>query len=324
MTDDNFLLQVLDLQTFFFTRRGIVRAVDRVSFSLRKGETLGLVGESGSGKTITGLSILRLVPKPSGKIVGGKIMLGETDLLKLSEDEMRSFRGKKISMILQDPLGSLNPVYSIGEQVAEPLREHQQLRGKEVWPAVVSALRLLQIPSPEERLWSYPHEMSGGMRQRVVGGIAISCRPELMIADEPTTALDATVQAQYLSVLKDVQRQTNFAMIFITHDFGIVSRLCDRVAVMYAGKIVETAEVRELFENPKHMYTIGLLESVPRLDRKVERLSCIEGQPPALLNIGTGCRFAPRCSVVSERCRAQEPPMVEVGRNHSAACWNSM
>jgi oligopeptide/dipeptide ABC transporter ATP-binding protein len=234
---------------------------------------------------------------------------------------MRDYRGSKISMILQDPMASLNPVYTVGEQVAEPLRQHQQLAGKKLWDQVTEALRLLRIPSPRERLNNYPHQMSGGMRQRVVGGIAISCRPKLIIADEPTTALDATIQAQYLAHLKDLQRETNVAMIFVSHDFGIVARMCDRVAVMYAGKIVETASVRELFKNPQHPYTIGLVNSVPRLDRKIERLASIEGQPPALLNLPPGCRFAPRCYAVHDRCRVEEPERFEVGDEHHAACW---
>ena len=315
------LLQVEDLRTHLFTRRGVVKAVDGVSFSLDAGETLGIVGEPGSGKTMTSLSLLRLVPQPGGKIVGGKILFDGVDLLQLSEAEMRSYRGSQIAMILQDPMASLNPVYTVGEQVAEPLRQHQHLSGKALWDQVTEALRLLRIPSPRERLRSYPHQLSGGMRQRVVGGIAISCLPKLIIADEPTTALDATIQAQYLAHLKDLQRQTNVAMIFVSHDFGIVARMCDRVAVMYAGTIVETASVRELFQHPRHPYTIGLLNSVPRLDQRVERLASIEGQPPALLNLPPGCRFAPRCYAAFDRCQAEAPEPVELGDGHVAACW---
>ena len=315
------LLQVEDLRTHLFTRRGVVKAVDGVSFSLDAGETLGIVGESGSGKTMTSLSLLRLVPQPGGKIVGGKILFDGTDLLQVSEAEMRSYRGSQIAMILQDPMASLNPVYTVGEQVAEPLRQHQHLSGKALWDQVTEALRLLRIPSPRERLRSYPHQLSGGMRQRVVGGIAISCLPKLIIADEPTTALDATIQAQYLAHLKDLQRQTNVAMIFVSHDFGIVARMCDRVAVMYAGTIVETASVRELFQHPRHPYTIGLLNSVPRLDQRVERLASIEGQPPQLLNLPPGCHFAPRCSQVMDRCLVDEPERINAGPEHFAACW---
>ena len=315
------LLQVEDLRTHFFTRRGVIKAVDGVTFSVAPGETLGIVGESGSGKTMTALSLLRLVPQPGGRIVGGKILFDGVDLLQLSEDQMRDYRGSKLSMILQDPMASLNPVYTVGEQVAEPLRQHQGLTGKSLWDQVTEALRLLRIPSPRERLHNYPHQMSGGMRQRVVGGIAISCLPKLIIADEPTTALDATIQAQYLAHLKDLQRQTNFAMIFVSHDMGIVARMCDRVAVMYAGKVVETAPVRDLFKNPQHPYTIGLLNSVPRLDRKIDRLASIEGQPPLLLNLPPGCRFAPRCYAAFDRCREEEPPRVDAGEAHVASCW---
>jgi len=317
------LLQVEDLRTYFYTRRGVVKAVDGVSFSVRAGETLGIVGESGSGKTMTAMSLLRLIP-PGGKIVSGKVLFEGVDLLKLSDSEMREYRGAKMSMIMQDPMASLNPVYTVGDQVAEPLRQHQHLKGKTLWDKATEALRLLRIPSPRERLQNYPHQMSGGMRQRVVGGIAISCMPKLIIADEPTTALDATIQAQYLALLKDVQRETNVAMVFVSHDFGIVARMCDRVSVMYAGKIIETAGVRELFNNPQHPYTIGLVNSVPRLDRKVERLMSIEGQPPALLNLPPGCRFAPRCYAVYGRCWEQEPPRVEAADDHYASCWRVM
>src|SRR3979490_1805822 len=266
MTYPTPLLEGEDLRTYFFTRRGVVKAVDGGSFSVAPGETLGIVGESGSGKTMTSLSLLRLVPQPGGKIVSGKVLFEGGDRLQLSEAEMGEYRGSQISMILQDPMSSLNPVYTVGEQVAEPLRQHQHLSGKKLWDQVTEALRLLRIPSPRERLGSYPHQMSGGMRQRVAGGIAISCLPKLIIADEPTTALDATIQAQYLALLKDLQRQTNVAMIFVSHDFGIVAKMCDRVAVMYAGKIVETASVGDLFRKPQDPSTIGLADAGPPLD----------------------------------------------------------
>ncbi len=315
------ILKVEDLHTYFFTRRGVVKAIDGVSFYVKEGETLGIVGESGCGKTVTSLSILRLVEKPAGRIVGGKIIFDGKDLLELSEEEMRSYRGRMISMILQDPMASLNPVFTIGDQVAEPVKLHQKLKGNKVKEAVISALRMLQIPSPETRLRDYPHQMSGGMKQRVGGAIAISCHPKLLIADEPTTALDATIQAQYLALLKDIQRQTNVAIIFITHDFGIVAKMCHRVAVMYAGKIVETAATRELFETPKHPYTSALLNSVPRLDKKVDRLYSIEGQPPQLMNLPPGCRFQPRCPVAIDICGEQQPPEVEISDGHFASCW---
>jgi len=315
------ILQVEGLRTYFFTRRGVVKAVDGVSFYVHEGETFGIVGESGCGKTVTGLSILRLLPEPAGKIVGGKIILDGTDLLELSKNEMREYRGSMISMILQDPMTSLNPVYTIGDQIAESVRLHQGVRDEMVKEKVISALRLLQIPSPETILGEYPFQMSGGMRQRVVGAISMSCYPRLLIADEPTTALDATIQAQYLALFKEVQRETNVAIIFITHDFGVVASICHRVGVMYAGKIVETATTRELFNNPKHPYTTALINSVPRLDQKDDRLYSIEGQPPSLIDLPPGCRFSPRCSLAREYCHEQEPPEVEISDGHTVSCW---
>ena len=315
------LLQVEDLHSFFFTRKGVVKAVDGVSFHVHEGETFGIVGESGCGKTVTGLSILRLLPEPGGRIVGGKIILDGTNLLELSKKEMRAYRGKMISMILQDPMTSLNPVYTIGDQIAESVRLHQGLADDKVQEEAISALRLLKIPAPEMRLRDYPFQMSGGMRQRVVGAIAMSCHPRLLIADEPTTALDATIQAQYIALFKDVQKTTNVAIIFITHDFGVVANMCHRVGVMYAGKIVETAKTREVFKAPKHPYTTALINSVPRLDRKDDRLYSIEGQPPSLMNLPAGCRFFPRCSVALEVCGEQEPPEMKIGDEHYVACW---
>ena len=315
------LLKVEDLRTYFTTRQGLVKAIDGVSFYVQEGETLGIVGESGSGKTVTSLSILQLVEKPAGQIVGGKVIFEGKNLLELSEEEMRTYRGSMISMILQDPMASLNPVFTVGNQVAEPIQLHQKLQGKNIIEAVISALRMLKIPSPETRLRDYPHQMSGGMKQRVVGATAISCHPKLLIADEPTTALDATIQAQYLDLLNDIQRQTNVAIIFITHDFGIVAKMCHRVAVMYAGKIVETAVTRELLEAPKHPYTSALVNSVPRLDRKVDRLYYMEGQPPQLTNLPPGCRFHPRCPVADDICREQQPTEVEISDGHFVSCW---
>ena len=315
------ILHVEGLRTFFITRQGVVRAVDGVSFHVREGETFGIVGESGCGKTVTGLSILRLLPEPAGRIVGGRIILDGTNLMELNKQEMRAFRGKMISMILQDPMTSLNPVYSIGNQIAESIRLHQDLPDNMVEKEVISALHLLKIPAPEMRLRDYPFQMSGGMRQRVVGSIAMSCHPRLLIADEPTTALDATIQAQYLALFKEVQKTTGVAIIFITHDFGVVANMCHRVAVMYAGKIVETAKTRELFKIPEHPYTSALINSVPLLDRKDDRLFSIEGQPPSLMNLPPGCRFFPRCTDAREVCSEQEPPEVEIGDGHSVACW---
>ena len=315
------LLQVEELRSSFFTRKGVVKAVDGVSFHVHEGETFGIVGESGCGKTVTGLSILRLLPEPGGRIVEGKIILDGTNLLELSKKEMRAYRGKMISMILQDPMTSLNPVYTIGDQIAESVRLHQGLADDRIQEEVISALRLLKIPAPEMRLRDYPFQMSGGMRQRVVGAIAMSCHPRLLIADEPTTALDATIQAQYIALFKDVQKTTNVAIIFITHDFGVVANMCHRVGVMYAGKIVETAKTREVFKAPKHPYTTALINSVPRLDRKDDRLYSIEGQPPSMMNLPAGCRFFPRCSVALEVCGEQEPPEMKIGDEHYVACW---
>jgi oligopeptide/dipeptide ABC transporter ATP-binding protein len=317
----NILLQVEGLHTSFFTRQGEVKAVDGVSFYVREGETFGIVGESGCGKTVTGLSILRLLPEPAGRIVGGKIILDGTNILELSMKEMRSIRGKMISMILQDPMTSLNPVYPIGDQIAESVRLHQHLPDHMVEQEVISALRLLRIPSPEVMLREYPFQLSGGMRQRVVGAIAMSCHPRLLIADEPTTALDATIQAQYIALFKEVQQKTNVAIIFITHDFGVIANMCHRVGVMYAGKIVETANTRELFNAPKHPYTTALINSVPRLDQKDDRLYSIEGQPPSMMNLPPGCRFFPRCSSALDVCGEQEPSEVKIGDEHSVSCW---
>lgn len=315
-------LEVKNLKTYFFTRWGTVKAVDGVSFSLRKGEVLGLVGESGSGKTITCLSILRLVPQPAGRIIAGQILLQGEDLLQKSEEEMRKIRGGKISMILQDPMTSLNPVFTIGNQLMEAIKIHRGLKGKTLWERAVEVLNMVRIPSPEIRLRNWPHELSGGMRQRVVSGIAMSCEPHLLIADEPTTSLDATIQIQFLRLLRQLQQETGLSLIFITHDFGIVARICDRVAVMYAGKIVEMAEVRDLFNHPAHSYTEALMQSVPRVEENVGRLASIEGEPPRLNNIPQGCTFAPRCSHANDQCRPdQYPPTVKIGDGHWVSCW---
>jgi oligopeptide/dipeptide ABC transporter ATP-binding protein len=317
----NIVLQVENLHTSFFTRIGEVKAVDGVSFYVREGETFGIVGESGCGKSVTGLSIMRLLPEPGGYVTAGKIILEGKNLLELNRKQIRAYRGKMISMILQDPMSSLNPVYTVGDQIAESVRLHQHLPENMIEPEVVSSLRLLRIPEPEIRIKEYPFQMSGGMRQRVVGAIAMSCRPRLLIADEPTTALDATIQAQYIELFEDIQAKTNVAIIFITHDFGVVARICDRVGVMYAGKIVETASTRDIIKAPKHPYTSALIDSVPRLDRKDDRLFSIEGQPPSLFRLPPGCRFQPRCHVSMDICKEQEPPEVKLDENHSVSCW---
>lgn len=318
---EDIILQVEDLKTHFYTRTGVVKAVDGVSFDLRKGETLGIVGESGSGKSITALSIMRLVPEPGGRIVGGRILFEGDDLLEKGTGEMRTIRGREICMILQDPMTSLDPVFSMGDQLTETFGADDSPSNQSRWERAVELLRMVGIPAPEVRMRSFPHQMSGGMRQRVVGAIAISRSPKLLIADEPTTSLDATVQLQYLRLLKEIQAQTGAAIIFITHDFGIVARMCDRVAVMYAGKIVETAGVRELFNRPSHPYTQALLESVPDLNQDVEWLASIEGQPPMPDDLPSGCSFEPRCPYAYDRCRAEYPREFVAADRHTARCW---
>ena len=315
------VLQVEDLRTHFFTRTGVVKAVDGVSFELKAGETLGIVGESGSGKSMTALSIMRLVPEPGGRIVGGRIMFDGQDLVELSGGDMSEIRGRDICMILQDPMTSLNPVLSVGDQLTETFRSDAAGPGRAVWDRAVQLLQMVRIPAPEIRMRAFPHQMSGGMRQRVVGAIAISRSPKVLIADEPTTSLDATIQLQYLRLLKDIQAETGAAIIFITHDFGIVARMCDRVAVMYAGKIVEIADVDDLFYKPQHPYTQALLGSVPDLEEDVEWLTSIDGQPPQLDNMPVGCSFQPRCIHAFDRCEEEYPPEYLVGNKHIARCW---
>lgn len=315
------ILEVQELKTYFYTRWGVVKAVDGVSFSLGEKEAIGLIGESGCGKTITALSLLRLVPKPAGKIVSGEILLEGEDLLRKSDNEMRRIRGKRISMILQDPISSLNPVFTVGDQVEEAIKIHQRLKGKPLLNKARDILDLVKIPSPDVRLKNFPHQLSGGMRQRVVGAIALSCQPSILIADEPTTSLDVTIQAQYLALLKELQEQANVSLIFITHDFGIVAQMCDRVCVMYSGKIVESASVGELFDAPLHPYTRGLIASVPAADKRVERLYSIGGHPPVLHNLPPGCYFYPRCDVHQDKCRVEYPPEIEAGHQHKVRCW---
>jgi oligopeptide/dipeptide ABC transporter ATP-binding protein len=314
------VLGVEDLKTWFYTSRGVVKAVDGVSFSLRGGETLGLLGESGSGKSVASLSLLRLVPQPAGRIVAGRVMFEGRDLLRIPEAEMRLVRGRSISMILQDPLTSLNPVFTVGEQVAESLRIHRLAPGR-VRERVIELLERMRIPDAGSRADDYPHQFSGGMRQRAVGAIAISTEPKVLIADEPTTSLDVTIQAQYLRLLEEMQARSNLAILFITHDLGVAARICDRVAVMYCGRIVEEAPVRALFERPAHPYTRGLINSLPRLDRRVDRLSSIPGQPPPSHALPPGCPFAPRCGHATDRCRTQAPPEIRIAPDHRVSCW---
>ena len=317
------LLEVRNLKTYFATARGEVRSVDDVSFTLERGETLSLVGESGCGKSVTALSVMRLVAPP-GRIVGGEIIFEGRNLLKLSEAEMRAIRGNDIAMIFQDPMTSLNPVYTVGEQIAEAIRLHRRVSKRESWNQAIEGMRDVAIPAPEVRAKSYPHEMSGGMRQRVMIAMALACDPKLLIADEPTTALDVTIQAQILQLLTRLRERRNLGLLLITHDLGVVAETADRVAVMYAGKIVEEAPVRELFRRPRHPYTEGLLRAVPHLSEagvgRKARLETIEGVVPNPLELPPGCRFAPRCLHAREECGRSEIPLIPVGSAHSSRC----
>jgi oligopeptide/dipeptide ABC transporter ATP-binding protein len=315
------LLVVEDLRTHFFTRRGVTRAVDGVSFTLDAGETLALVGESGSGKSVTCLSLVRLVPEPAGRVVGGRVLLDGDDLLARTPSEMRRVRGKQFAMVLQDPMTSLNPALTIGTQVREVVKLHQGLRGRPLRERAVDALARVRIAAAATRLGQYQHQLSGGMRQRVSSAIAMSCAPRLLIADEPTTSLDVTIQAQYLELLKDVQRSSGVAVILVTHDFGIVAANADRVAVMYAGRIVETGRTLEVFDAPAHPYTRALLACLPDVDLKRERLVEIAGQPPDLATLPAGCPFAPRCPERQPVCDRTYPPAVCVSPGHTAHCW---
>jgi oligopeptide/dipeptide ABC transporter ATP-binding protein len=313
------LLSVEDLKTYFYTNLGIVKAVDGVSFSVKPGEALGLAGESGCGKSVTCLSIIRLVPKPAGHIVGGKVLFEGEDLLTKDEKEMRYWRGKKISMILQDPLMSLNPVYTIGSQVAEAFQLDKIKRA--VKQRVIDVLCSVKIPSAEDRYDSYPFQFSGGMRQRTAAAISIARSPKLLIADEPTTSLDVTIQAQFLSLLKEIQRRNNMALILVSHDLSIVAEICDRVAIMYAGRIVESGTVKRVYENPGHPYTQALMQAIPRLGEKRRRLFQIKGEPPNPARLPAGCYFHPRCHKAMDICRVEYPPMFNMGEDGYAACW---
>jgi peptide/nickel transport system ATP-binding protein/oligopeptide transport system ATP-binding protein len=316
------LLEVRDLQTHFFTDDGVVRAVDGVSFEVGEGETLAVVGESGSGKSVTSLSVLRLVPQPPGRIVGGSIRFKGRDLLALSGAEMRAIRGKEISMIFQEPMTSLNPVYTCGEQIIEALVLHEKVDRKTARKRAIDMLQMVGIPSPEQRVDEYPHQMSGGMRQRVMIAMALACRPSLLIADEPTTALDVTIQAQILELLKELQRELGMAVLLITHDLGVVAETADRVAVMYAGQVVEYTDVGPAFRETRHPYTAGLLDSLPKLGRKQDQLRVIPGNVPNPTRFPSGCRFHPRCAVAQPRCAEQEPPVKAFGA-HLSRCWRA-
>ncbi len=314
------VLHVNGLKTYFFVSRGVVKAVDGVSFYLKRGEVLGLIGESACGKSVTGMSILRLVPNPPGRIVGGQMLFEGTDLMSKTEEEMRRLRGSRMTMIQQNPDSSLNPVFRIGDQIAEAIGLHQKLKKRTLWDRVIEMLRLVKIASPEARALDYPHQMSGGMRQRVAGAIALSCQASLLIADEPTTNLDVTTQMEYLRLLKDIQNLTGTSIIFITHDFGIVPQICDRVCVMYAGKIVETGPARDILQRPVHPYTMALLDSVPRPGSRGKRLRSIEGQPPDPVNLPSNCSFAVRCNRADPKCFNEVPDTIKISENHSVSC----
>lgn len=319
------LLDIRGLRTQFFTDDGLARAVDGVSYSLEKGETVGVVGESGCGKSVTALSVLRLIPDPPGKIVEGEILFEGTDLLQLSAADMRRIRGNDISMIFQEPMTSLNPVFTIGNQITEAVRLHQGLNKKDALAKAVEALKLVGIPVPERRVHEYPHQLSGGMRQRAMIAMALSCNPKVLIADEPTTALDVTIEAQILDLMRTLQEDLGTAIIMITHDLGVIADIARKVVVMYAGKIVEQAPVERIFASPNHPYTQGLLQSLPRVDKDAsgakQRLQEIPGIVPSLLNLPTGCKFASRCPSVMPQCKEQEPPLEPVAADHYSACW---
>jgi oligopeptide/dipeptide ABC transporter ATP-binding protein len=316
------LLSLENLSTHYISQQGarVVRAVDDVTLSLNAGGTLGIVGESGSGKSTLALTILRLLP-PAARIVSGRMMFEGENLLDKSDTEMRRVRGKRVAMILQDPMASLNPLFSIGNQVGEPLRVHEGASRASAWKRAVALLKSVRIASPETRVTQFPHEMSGGMRQRIVGAIGISCEPRLLIADEPTTSLDLTIQAQYLNLLRDLQREHGLALIFITHNLGIVAKMCDQLAVMYAGRVVEQGPVSRIFSAPAHPYTKALLGSIPRMTDNREHLTAIEGQPPDLSSLPPGCAFAPRCPMAFARCRVEAPPEVAIDEGRTARCW---
>jgi oligopeptide/dipeptide ABC transporter ATP-binding protein len=319
------ILEIKELRTYFFTYEGVAKAVDGVSYQLEKGEPIGVVGESGCGKSVTALSVLRLIPVPPGRVVGGEILFKGRNLLELSEDEMRKIRGNRISMIFQEPMTSLNPVFTVGNQIRETFKLHQGLSKKESLEKSIEMLRLVNIPTPERAVERYPHELSGGMRQRVMIAMALACNPEILIADEPTTALDVTIQAQILDLMNKLKEELGMAIILITHNLGVVAETAKRVIVMYAGKIVEEAQTKTLFGNPQHPYTMGLLKSIPVLGDKIRRgkvrLNEIPGVVPSLYELPSGCKFSTRCPFVMDICKEKEPELKEIEKNHFSSCW---
>ncbi len=321
--ENNFLLKIRNLHTYFFTDEGVAKAVDGVDLELEEGGTLGVVGESGCGKSVTALSVMRLIPDPPGKITQGEILFEGTNLLNISEAEMRKIRGRSISMIFQEPMTSLNPVFQIGDQISEVLRLHEGMSRKEAWNRSVEMLRMVGIPAPDRRVYEYPHQLSGGMRQRAMIAMALACSPKLMIADEPTTALDVTIQAQILDLINGLQKEKGMSVILITHNLGVIAETAQKVAIMYAGRIVEYTDVRPIFGTPKHPYTQGLLQSIPRLDQdhgRKTRLEAIPGLVPSLLDLPKGCKFSNRCKFVFDRC-GEEPPLIEAAPGHLVRCW---
>ena len=316
------LIDVSNLKTHFFTEEGVVKAVDGVDFEIYPGETIGIVGESGCGKSVTSLSIMRLVESPPGRIVDGSIMFEGEDIVKKKQKEMRKIRGNDISMIFQEPMTSLNPVYTVGDQISEAILLHKNVNKKEARKQAVDMLRKVGIPLPEQRVDEYPHQLSGGMRQRVMIAMALSCDPKLLIADEPTTALDVTIQAQILDLMNDLKQRFGMAIMMITHDLGVIAEVADRIAVMYAGKVMEYTDAVSLFKDPKHPYTWGLMHSIPRLDKSVEKLYAIPGMVPSPLDFPEGCKYNTRCELADEKCKAEEPPLEEVEEGHQSRCWH--
>ena len=321
MADTNVLLEVKNLHTIFHTEDGTVEALHGVNFEVNKGETLGLVGESGCGKSVTALSIMRLLPKGIGEVPKGEVIYKGRDLLKIPEHEMRKIRGKEIAMIFQEPMTALNPVYTVGDQVAEMVELHLGMSKKEAFNYAIEMFKKVGIPMPEQRIYEYPHELSGGLRQRVMIAMALSCNPSLLIADEPTTALDVTIQAQVLDLMRNLLKEYNSSLIMITHDLGVIAEMAQRVAVMYAGEIVEYTDVVTLFKNPSHPYTLGLMRSIPRPDVEVDRLESIKGVVPDLFHMPKGCRFNNRCPYAIDKCREEDPPLVEIEPGHWSRCW---
>jgi oligopeptide/dipeptide ABC transporter ATP-binding protein len=325
MNPESPILQIQALKTYFFTFEGVAKAVDDVSFNLEKGEILGVVGESGCGKSVTAQSVMRLIPEPPGRIVQGRILFDDQDLVKLSPEQMRTIRGRRIAMIFQEPMSSLNPVYSVGEQIAEMFMQHLSLSRRESLNRSIEMLRKVQIPAPEKRIQAYPHQLSGGMRQRAMIAMALACNPEILIADEPTTALDVTIQAQILDLMLQLKADYNTAIMMITHDLGVIAEMAKRVVVMYAGKVVEAARTADVFKNPKHPYTRGLLQSIPKLGERAlhgrRKLCEIAGIVPSLYSLPEGCRFYPRCPERLDICREYLPEILDTGGDHAVRCW---